>query len=531
MVEKITAADILEPTASFETLKSWFAACDGLRPVLVEDDVFAGMSDDEIISQDGGGLSCAVPQNIKPENFKRLTAVLSASDYFSEDYRSSLGKDSETQYAFMAKVSQYLQLINQSKFTPEETDLFTEIINLFRALGSLSDDFSIEKKSLTEEEIQAIEKFLLGSAVTEKFAKKGVTDPRKIQNLKSRKAQQVMRILLSTQDPELKTRTTGLVLHSALSSLNLPEQDLMQTIHDRGVEKWLQEAVTYSGNNLSDNVESIIREPLSDIDKISLIVNLIHFSFRYDANENNGEPSLGLAKQATQCVGFSTLGQALEKIPNVQYLALTMKDHMVSLLKLDGQIYWVDITHNRIYDIVSKDLGLTSREVEDYLNGVSRETRSFCLPTALVGHYGNVDGASETDRVCFIGDKQKFISATLHLNLGGLYADTENEEIKDEKKAEEHYLLAIAAGNKAAHNNLGNLYANAENEEIKDEKKAEEHYLLAIATDNKIAHYNLGSLYSKSEDLELRDKEKAREQYKLAIAAGVSEAEEALAQL
>ncbi|OQY00949.1 MAG: hypothetical protein B6I26_06705 [Desulfobacteraceae bacterium 4572_130] len=90
-------------------------------------------------------------------------------------------------------------------------------------------------------------------------------------------------------------------------------------------------------------------------------------------------------------------------------------------------------------------------------------------------------------------------------NLGLLYKN----ELKDFKKAEKYYLMAIKNKHVNAMFNLGLLYA----VEFKDFKKAEKYYLMAIENKHVAAMFNLGSLYAG----ELKDFKKAEKYYLMAI--------------
>ncbi len=90
-------------------------------------------------------------------------------------------------------------------------------------------------------------------------------------------------------------------------------------------------------------------------------------------------------------------------------------------------------------------------------------------------------------------------------NLAVLYAD----ELKDYKKAEKYYLMAIENDDVDAMNNLGNLYT----EKLKVYIKAEKYYLMAIEKDDVNALNNLGSLYSEK----LKDYKKAEKYFLKAI--------------
>ncbi len=84
--------------------------------------------------------------------------------------------------------------------------------------------------------------------------------------------------------------------------------------------------------------------------------------------------------------------------------------------------------------------------------------------------------------------------------------------LKDIKKAEQYYLLAVEKGMPDAMNYLAWMYQT----EFKDFKKAEQYYLLAVEKSNSMAMHNLAWLYQ----TEFKDLKKAEQYYLLAVDKG-----------
>jgi TPR repeat protein len=93
-------------------------------------------------------------------------------------------------------------------------------------------------------------------------------------------------------------------------------------------------------------------------------------------------------------------------------------------------------------------------------------------------------------------------------NLGRLY----DNEFKDYQKAEEYYLMAVERGDTNAMFSLGYLYKS----EYNDYKKAEKYYLMAVEKGDTDAMVSIGYLYKS----EFKDYKKAEEYYTMAVEKG-----------
>lgn len=102
-------------------------------------------------------------------------------------------------------------------------------------------------------------------------------------------------------------------------------------------------------------------------------------------------------------------------------------------------------------------------------------------------------------------------------------AEIYDNYIKDYKKAEKYYLMAIEKDNLSAMFNLAILY----NTELNDNKKAEKYYLMAVEKDNSDAMFNLALLY----DIDYKNYKKAEKYYLMAVEKGDSSAMNNLAYL
>jgi len=91
----------------------------------------------------------------------------------------------------------------------------------------------------------------------------------------------------------------------------------------------------------------------------------------------------------------------------------------------------------------------------------------------------------------------------VYLHYGFVY-----KGLKDNKKAEKYWLMAVEKGNERAMTALGWLYKN----EFKDNEKAEKYWLMAVEKSNESAMASLGWLYKN----EFKDNEKAEKYYLMA---------------
>lgn len=126
----------------------------------------------------------------------------------------------------------------------------------------------------------------------------------------------------------------------------------------------------------------------------------------------------------------------------------------------------------------------------------------------------DVEYLNKIDELIKSNEYQKAVKKLLTINSNTGFIEKTIAEIydifiKDFKKAEKYYLMAVEKNQSEAMSNLALLYQI----ELKDLIKAEKYFLMAIEKGNNIALYNLGLLYQ----TELKDNKKAEKYYLKAI--------------
>ncbi|MDO9614063.1 MAG: tetratricopeptide repeat protein [Bacteroidota bacterium] len=199
---------------------------------------------------------------------------------------------------------------------------------------------------------------------------------------------------------------------------------------------------------------------------------------------------------------------------------------MVSLPKIQHELivstreYLKSVESDYVNELSDSDIELEREAMEDFKNDkqeialtkllkIERKNKSQLFLIGFIYHEFMKD-FKKAEEFYLLAVKKNVPEAMT--NLGSLY----DNEFNDYKKALEFYMKAVEKGDAKAMFNLGHLYKN----ELKDYKRAEEFYQMAVEKGDVESMLDLGNLY----DNQFKDYKKAEEYYLMAVEKGYTEA-------
>ena len=537
-----------------------------------------------LIPRDFDNLS----QTIKQEYLQKLQEYLRNNSFVNKN-KELQDKDKElslNQRIFNYQVGKYLNSL---------IDIYTNELNDnnkkdLEYLGDTFQDFSglntinfksikeeQDNKKLSEEEIERIEKYLIGEGVYDNLQKKIQNTNNKSQP-KLKLIQKYLRILIKCSLRKSRSIKSDIFLTKHQININkerIDNHEIHRLINEYGLQdifldqNFVKEEIKDERSlliklfnlfkkeenkyiNIKDKVEEIKKENIDSVEKVKKIVSLIWNKINYNIEDTSfvtSSPKRFQESQMTQCVGYTQLGKYLEDMSNIYCLPINITEHILALTLINNELYFTDIAWHKFHKLYPSDFINGEKDIsllKKYAKGQETKSQTISFSQEF---FDSIYRRKIINTSIFLQDKREAISSTILNNLAVLYFNQSNIETNINKKqalenkAEKYYLTAIEKGHVAAINNLAALYSDQYkretniNKKIELENKAEKYCLMAIEKANVGAINNLAVLYRAQSEREtninkkIELENKAEKYYLMAIEKGNVDAINNLANL